>query len=336
MSIAQELIAVHPVRKSGRQKRAFIGYVQNLCRQHGWSCAIETGGIAPKSRNIVIGDLETAQIVVTAHYDTCAALPLPNFITPRNPLCFLLYQLLLCAALFIPPIALAALLGRWLNQPMVTAFLCPLFTLLICVQMICGFANPHTANDNTSGTAVVLELMASLPEDSRANAALVLFDNEELGLFGSAFFHRKHRRQMANKLLVNLDCVSDGTHWMLCAKKAARQNPRYAILAQAFEKNAQAAGKTPVCCAAAWTVYPSDQMQFPQGVAVCALKKAPLIGLYMDRIHTPFDTVYDPVHLNGLKGWLLQVICSIEQQAARCKNEPAFCPDAPRPVSTPE
>jgi hypothetical protein len=35
-------------------------------------------------RNIVIGNPDTAKVLYTAHYDTCARLPFPNFITPKN------------------------------------------------------------------------------------------------------------------------------------------------------------------------------------------------------------------------------------------------------------
>ncbi len=40
-------------------------------------------------------------------------------------------------------------------------------------------------------------------------------------------------------------------------------------------------------------LYPSDQARFRRGVGVAALKKAPLIGYYMDRIHTRRDTVLE-------------------------------------------
>lgn len=44
---------------------------------------------------------------------------------------------------------------------------------------------------------------------------------------------------------------------------------------------------------ASTTMYPSDQMGFPCAVAIAALKRSPLFGLYLDRIHTPRDTVFD-------------------------------------------
>lgn len=40
------------------------------------------------------------------------------------------------------------------------------------------------------------------------------------------------------------------------------------------------------------TIYPSDQAQFPCGVGVAALKKTRRGLLYMDRIHTARDTVF--------------------------------------------
>ena len=76
------------VRKSRAQKTAFIGM---LAGRFGDRMRTETCGSLVKSRNIVIGDPETAKIIYTAHYDTCARLPVPNFITPRNIPVFLLY-----------------------------------------------------------------------------------------------------------------------------------------------------------------------------------------------------------------------------------------------------
>ena len=46
--------------------------------------------------------------------------------------------------------------------------------------------------------------------------------------------------------------------------------------------------------------YPSDQAAFKKTVAVAALKKAPVIGLYMDKIHTPKDTAFDERNIDAL------------------------------------
>ena len=74
------------VRKTKAQKQRFIEYLQS--RLPG--LAVEEGGW-PRCRNLVLGDPENADVVFTAHYDTCARLPFPNFITPKNLLIYLLY-----------------------------------------------------------------------------------------------------------------------------------------------------------------------------------------------------------------------------------------------------
>lgn len=67
----------YQVRKTKSQKTAFI----DLLKQYYPDLTVEEGGV-PRNRNIVIGDVEHANIIVTAHYDTCAQLPFPNLIAP--------------------------------------------------------------------------------------------------------------------------------------------------------------------------------------------------------------------------------------------------------------
>ena len=43
--------------------------------------------------------------------------------------------------------------------------------------------------------------------------------------------------------------------------------------------------------------YPSDQANFKTTVAVAALKKKPVIGYYMNKIHTVKDTVCEEENL---------------------------------------
>ncbi|MBQ5782258.1 MAG: hypothetical protein IIV99_02590, partial [Oscillospiraceae bacterium] len=103
--LSQIILDRYQVRKSKQQKTDFI----NLLNQH-LPTEIQTGGLL-KSRNIVVGDLNTAKVVFTAHYDTCPRLPFPNFITPKNFFYYLVYQLLitvvLLAVLFVVAFGLA-------------------------------------------------------------------------------------------------------------------------------------------------------------------------------------------------------------------------------------
>ena len=161
--------------------------------------------------------------------------------------------------------------------------------------MIAGPANKHTVNDNTSGTITLIELMNAMTDEERAQSCFVFFDNEEKGLFGSAFFQKQHKEVMADKLLINFDCVSDGDYLMMIANKKAF--PEQAEnLKTAF---AEVTDKTVLIENAKFVHYPSDQKNFKKNIGVAAFKKSKF-GLYLDRIHTPKDTVMDERNISVL------------------------------------
>ena len=58
-------------------------------------------------------------------------------------------------------------------------------------------------------------------------------------------------------------------------------------------------------------VYTSDQILFNNSVAVTAMNKAPLLGYYLDRIHSPLDTVYQEENIYLLKNTILHFIKNI-------------------------
>ena len=152
--------------------------------------------------------------------------------------------------------------------------------------MLFGPANRHTVNDNTSGVTAVLDLIQAMPEELKDRAAFVLFDLEEAGLLGSAAFASKHKKVMNDKLLVNMDCVSDGETMLFCFRKKSKQDePLFrACFPDDHRIHSEFVSKG--------YVYPSDQASFPRGVGVAALLKTKRGLLYMDKIHTPKDQVY--------------------------------------------
>lgn len=169
-----------------------------------------------KCRNIIIGDIKNAKVVLSAHYDTCSALPFPNFITPKKPLFTIRYSLLI-----IIPIS-----------------------------------------------------------------ALVL---------------------VLNKLLINFDCVSDDDHILLAATKATRDTygEQFEI---SFRSNDN---KTVLLDNLEKIYYPSGHAGFHAALAAAALKKKPIIGYYMDRIHTLRDTEFGEANItllcNGVRGFLEKI-----------------------------
>jgi tRNA-binding EMAP/Myf-like protein len=289
--ISKEIFEKYQVRKTRAQKTEFIEYI----KQKFPDAKVEEGGFG-KNRNIVIGDVASAKTVFTAHYDTCARLPFPNFITPKNFILYLLYGILIA----IPFIALMAVIEGvliYLSVDFLISYFLSLiigFGTMIYVMML-GKPNPNTANDNTSGVLMLCELMAALTDEEKAKCAFVFFDNEENGLLGSAFFAKLHKKEMRDKLLVNLDCVGEGDNIMFVLSGSAKEyREKLAACFPATEK------KKVLFESNLTAFYPSDQMNFKKTVAVAALKKKPVIGYYMDKIHTVKDTVCEEENLTFL------------------------------------
>ena len=279
--LSYEILQDWQVRKTKKQKQAFIEMMQSRIP----GLRVEEGGF-PRCRNLVLGDVETAKVVFTAHYDTCARLPFPNFITPKNILIYLGYSVLIALPFLVLIFALAALLAPRLGAA--GAFLAILLGLgTMFYVFFFGPPNPHTVNDNTSGVLTLVETMARMSEEERAQCAFVFFDHEENGLLGSGRFASVHRKAMKNRLLVNFDCVSDGDDLLFVLSRKARKGCGEAVRA-AF---AEVPGKEVHFESTLSAFYPSDQMNFPAGVGISAMRKKPLLGLYMSRIHTVKDTV---------------------------------------------
>ena len=307
-TVSREVLARWQVRKTKKQKRAFEAFLLRTLREAGYADArAEECGALLKSRNLIVGNPDTAKVIFTAHYDTCAVLPVPNYITPTNLLVWIFYQLLLVLGMFLCATVLAALI--WL-LPLSEAALFGASTLMfvavlcfMCVWMIAGKANKHTANDNTSGVVARLEAALAMPEERRKEVAFVWFDNEESGLFGSSAFAAKHREAARNTLLVNFDCVSDGDTFLVVLPHRMKEEPLADILRASFMPRGAKQALFPTTRKA---FYPSDQLHFKRGVGVAALKRGKL-GLYLDRIHTREDTMFDEQNINCCADGMLRL-----------------------------
>lgn len=285
-ALSETILERFQIRKTKAQKTAFIDFMKSQLP----GLQVEQGGFA-HSRNLVLGNPASAKVLLTAHYDTCAQLPFPNFITPQNIPLYIGFNLLVC----IPFLLFFFLSDRALNALTNNSLLSVwtgyvLMMALMFFMFFGGKPNPHTANDNTSGVITLCELYLTMDEEIRKNTALIFFDNEENGLIGSSYFAKRHKKEdLKNKLVLNFDCVSDGDHLLFVFKKAANAQYREAMEA-AFPASE---GKIPHFTTSSKAIYPSDQANFPVSIAVAAMKHHKLIGLYMNRIHTKHDTVFD-------------------------------------------
>lgn len=288
IQLSKEILDNYQIRNRKHQKTKFI----DLLQSHLPNAMVEENGWL-HSRNIVVGDVENAKVIFTAHYDTCAELPFPNLLLPKNMLVTFLFSLAICIPIFILA-PLASYLMMKLTNNIVFAFV-GLYSVLILffVIMFAGKPNKHTANDNTSGVITLLKIMDALTDAEKEKVAFVFFDNEEIGLVGSAQFHKRHKQEMKEKLLVNLDCVSDGDHIMVILNKKAQK----AYSGQVKAAFAPIDGKNTLIEKSTTTMYPSDQMHFPINIAIAAFKKNRIGWLYLDRIHTKKDTMFDEANI---------------------------------------
>ncbi len=310
MTFIESLLQNHPIRKSKAQKEAFRGWFGEKAAEMGYTTQLHTKG---SNNNVVIGDPETAAVTYTAHYDTPAVMPFPNFLTPKNILFYIIYQMLLVAVFAIVAFVVGWLGVRLTNSPEIGGFIGFISVYVLLFMMMFGPANKSCANDNTSGVAAVMEIMSRLPESERSKVAFILFDNEEKGMLGSSAYATAHKQFKKNGLLINLDCVGDGEHIFFFANKKTRELPAYAQLCQAMEAQE---GRTLHMDKMESAVYPSDQAQFKLGIAVCACNQMKVLGYYVDKIHTPKDTICEQANLDFLADGLTAFACGLEAAAA--------------------
>lgn len=299
-----DVLECYGIRRTKKQKSAFIAAMKGYAEKYRYSMKTEYGSFG--CRNIVIGDAQKAEIVVTAHYDTCAWMLMPNFVTPFTPIIYVLYQIFVLMVLYVISLIPGAVIGLLLSSHNAGYWIAYVLYWLLCVGLMFGPANRHNVNDNTSGVITVLEMMASLPENQRHKVCFVLFDLEEMGTIGSSCYRKAHKGATDRQLVLNLDCVGDGDTIVMMPSKALRRNESAMsnlsrICRIVGRKRIVMHQKGPV-------IYPSDHMHFPNSVAIAAFQKTKFIGYYMDRIHTHRDTVLDRTNVNILRAALISLI----------------------------
>lgn len=288
--LSKKILDDFQTRKTKAQKSNFTSFlISELEKNEIYAKSDESGSII-KSRNIVIGDISKANVIFTAHYDTAPKLPFPNFITPKNLLFYIFYQILILLPLFIICFLVSFISMIFFENILIAYFLCAFLAFGFVYIIMFGKENKNTVNDNTSGIITLCEIMLNMTKDELATTAFVFFDNEELGLIGSSAFAKQHREEIKGKIVINFDCVSDGETIMVVVNGVARK--KYGdIITSAYSMNDDYKVK-PFITKALTTFYPSDQMNFPINIAVAALKRKRFLGYYLDRIHTKHDTVF--------------------------------------------
>lgn len=295
-----DVLEQFPIRKTKQQKLAFREAAVAYAREKGYAVTVEAGkrGV----NNIVIGDPEKAEYLVTAHYDTAACIGIPNICSPCSPLRFG-FSFLISMLFGAGCSAGAALLLQ-------AGHILPgLFLLLLILSFLflvrCGPANIHNANDNTSGVVTLLEIAESLPKLHRDKVCFVLFDLEERGMKGSTAYRKAHKTATEGQLVLNLDCVGDGDHILLMANKNARK--RTDLVEKLKKLDGYYGSKQIVTIDSGFCHYNSDHKNFPLGVGIAAFHKKRR-DYVLDKIHTKRDTVLEYTNVNLLRAALISLI----------------------------
>lgn len=304
LTTPMDVLTQFPIRKSKAQKLAFRDAVQSYAQVLGYPVTVEKGSMG--LHNLLIGNPKTANYLVTAHYDTCARMLLPNLVTPCNGLLFWCWQILIVLSLFVATFVLTGIVCLMFRSSEIAYPIALIIYWLLLLMMLVGPANRSNANDNTSGVVTLLEIARSLPEAQRSKVCFVLFDLEEAGLLGSSAYRKMHKSETDRQTVINLDCVGDGDHILLFPTKPLKKNtkkltPIYKCCGYFGEKSILVRDK-------GFGFYPSDQLAFPYGVGIGAFHIKKNVGHYYSRIHTPRDTVLDQTNVNLLRAAITTLV----------------------------
>ena len=299
MKYLDTLLEKYQIRKTKDQKTAFLSWAQEEIQKMGYECRVEEYEKDMfKCRNLIVGNPEEAKVIYTAYYDTQPVMPLPNMVFPKNTLATLGAQLPIMLIMVVLCFAGVFTVNRLVPADTMLSFFLTEGWLMLSIVIFLGLlffgpANKHTANDNTSGTACLMEMMSQLPEDERKHAAFIFFDQEEKGKVGSLEFAKKYPEIKKNGYIMNLDCIGDGKHMLIVAPKKTPDDELTA-LEQLFQSRD---GFIAEAATAKHASYNSDQRSFSRGYAIAALHLHPQFGLHLKRIHTKRDTICEKANL---------------------------------------
>ena len=274
-----------PVRRTKEQKENFRKYALDEAKKLGIDAKVET---IKEHNNVVIGNPETAKVIFTAHYDTPAASLFPNLMMPRNLILAYLYVFGYPIIISLLSLAVSYGIVKLCNLPFeLTAVIFIVLYLGSFYLMTRAFTNKHNKNDNTSGVASILSLMA---ENKGKDVAYILFDNEEKGLLGSKTYNKEHKNILENKLVINLDCVGYGNNLIFISKKDAETHEYYQLLKDSvLETNEYSVNFFNT----KGSMSNSDYKSFKCGIGLMTCGKKKLVGFVTPRIHTKRDTIAD-------------------------------------------
>lgn len=296
--LSRLILEQYSTRKTRRQKDAFI----RLLQSNFPDITVQEGSF-PKCRNLIFGDPENARVVLTTHYDTGSIFQFPSIILPKSAFFTLFFDLLRVLPLIGLIIIANLLTGLYTDSYLVHYGISVLLYVSYLLVPLLGPASKNTANRNSSGVITLCELMGTLSDQQLKHVAFVFFDHRETGFLGSSLFHKRFKRVMSDKLVINFDNVTNGDHILVSASKDAQSNYEK-LLKTIFLPTDQ---KSILFADAEKTYYPADHMHFKCSVAVSALEYSRFWGFFQKR-NSNANAKWDPYNITMICNCILQLL----------------------------
>lgn len=280
------------IRRTEIQKEKFRQWLKKELNLMGYEHTFDVYKKHSRGVNVIVGDIDKAKVILTAHYDTPAIFVLPFYYTfPKGKTSFIISQLVSIIPIFLICKAIAYVI-KYITVSDTLASLG--FSIsLICISLLVFYGRPNKTNynDNTSGVVSLLSIMKDLPPSNREKVAFVFFDQEELGLLGSRAFKKKYKDKLEMKTIINFDCVSEGDYIFFVTDYFYRLSENHNILEKVLATT-ECTNKKLILSKSSTFIFHSDNRIFENNIGVIALKKN-MFGYYINKIHTARDTVFD-------------------------------------------
>ena len=222
------------LRFTRKQKTRFLHFLENFAKSQNWSGEIETDGSV---RNFIVGNPDTAKYIFTAHYDTPIKSLFPFVRYPQSRLRTAFSKYLIIFVTLFCFVLLSYLLEFPLFR-LILSVLYVLFLLITCIRLWIGPANRENWNSNTSGVALLMQLMQTLNSTNRKKTAFIFLDNRSYGEMGTKLFSKRQSANCDTKLIIDIDSVGVGDHILLLTHVSGKNAILLQELAHSVKKHA--------------------------------------------------------------------------------------------------
>ena len=195
--LSQTILEHHRIRKTGKQKRAFLSLLQQRL----------PGKLQQENGNLILGDITQAKVLLAAHYDTGSKSLFDRMTIPEKPFLTVLFRFIWFFPLLLLLFGIAYLLKLTGAQLLLLLLGAAAVFFLIAV----GFRQ-SIAPDNTAGVITLCELAQVLNDGQRQKTAFLFFDRRLPDWVTLT----------PDSLLILFDSPSSGNQLLVCADKPAR------------------------------------------------------------------------------------------------------------------